>query len=227
MKICHFDFSKPLELKCGSAVLVTENASRFAQYCQDFVCQQGGEEGNFLIDDARQTLSFKKAGSIIFDFFNLSLTDRKIVAGVYDAIEKTATEEYALDYSELRSKIMSFIDLLSIDSPLQIEYNDDFCLQDMLKALKVQPCEEEKPLICKIADYMDAASAFLGIRIFVLVNLRTFVSDDDFSLLLTHIGHSDYSVLFLEKTQYERVSGEPVRIIDNDLCEIIVEDDFV
>lgn len=227
MKICHFDFSKPIELKCGSAVLVAENPNKFLQYCQDFISQQSGGDGSFIVDDDGKTLSFKKFGSIVFDLLNLSLNDKKIITGVYDRIEKIASENYALDYSDIKSRILSFIDMISIDSPLQIEYNADFCLQDVLKAIKVQPCEEDRSFVCKVADYLDATADFLGTRIFVLVNLRTFVNDEDFSMLLTHISHSNYAVLFLERVQYDRVKNESVRIIDNDLCEIIVENEFV
>lgn len=227
MRICHFDFSKPFDMQCGYGVLIAESPIKFSQYCKDFVDQQCGKDGAFIVDADGKTLSFKKSGYIVFDYFNISLNEKKIVSGIYDTIEKTAMQEYQQQYIDIKAKMAAFADLLLLESPLQLEYNADFCVQDILKALKVQPYEEEKTLAESIVDYLDAMAEFLGTRIFVLVGLRLYLNDEEFSLLLKHIGHADYSVLFLERTQYNRVNNEPVRIIDCDFCEIVVEDDIV
>lgn len=227
MKICHFDFSSPFELICGVGVLVVENPHKFTEYCKDFIDQQNGEDGSFIIDYNGDTLSFKKIGQIIFNYFELSLKDKRIVSGVYDELDKIANDDYSQEYAILKSEILKFIDLIAIDSSLQIEYNDIFGLQDILKALKVQPFEDEKTLLESLIDYLDAMANTLGKKLFVLVGLRSYLDDDEFELLLKHIAHASYSVLFLERTQYQRINNEPIRIIDNDFCEIVVEDENI
>lgn len=227
MNICHFDFSKPFELKNGVGVLVVENPEKFVCYCKDFLDQYSGEDGDFIFDENGKNMSFKKCGEIIFDIFNLSFNNKKIIGGVYDNIVATVNDDYYSEYAELKGKILSFVDLVSFDFPLQIEYNAEFTLQEILKVLKVQPSDISISVAEKIADYFDLSSKFAGTKMFVVVNLRTFLSDEDFLSLITHIEYADYSVMFLERTQFKRMKEEPVRIIDNDLCEIIVENEFV
>lgn len=224
MKICHFDFSKPFELKHGSGVLICENPTRFLQYCNDFLLQQKGMDGDFIIQEGDETVAFKKCGNIIFDFFNMSLNDKKIVSGLYRRLSEIVNENMQQEYLQLAGQIVSLLDSVAIDSPVAVEYDLDFEVADIFRATKLKPCEEDRPFIEKIADYLDATAIFCGTKLFVLVNARGYLDNNEFENLLTHISYSPYKVLFLERTQYDRVKGEPMRIIDNDFCEIIVED---
>ncbi len=227
MKICHFDFSAPLELYENAAVLVCENPQKFLGYCNDFLSQQQGEDGDFIIEDNRTSLSFKKSGKILFDLVNLSLSDKKIVAGLYEGLAQIKEDSLQQEYVDLVSRIISFVDELAVDSPMAVDYNADFDFSDILKALKVSPKEENISFVDTLVDYLDASAKFLGTKFFVLVNARTFLCDEEFCSLLTHIGYAQYGVLFLERTQFSRVKNEKVIVIDNDLCEILVDGENV
>lgn len=222
MKVCHFDFSEPFELYKNAAVLVCENSQKFLQYCNDFVAQQDGDDGQFIIQDGQTTVAFKKNGRILFDFLKLSLSDKKIVSGLYSQLELIKESDMQNQYLDLVSRIISFVEELAIESPIQIDYNADFDFGDVLKALKVCPTEEKSSFEEKIIDYLDASAKFLNTKFFVLVNVRTYLTDNGFLNILSHVGYSPYSVLFLERTQFSRVGDEKVLIIDEDLCEIVV-----
>lgn len=222
MNVGHFDFSNPLELYKNAAVLVCENPQRFLRYCNDFISQQNGEDGEFIIKDGQTTLSFKKSGRVLFDFLNLSLSDKKFVAGLYSQLELIKENDMQKQYLDLVSRIVSFVEELAIEAPIQIDYTADFDFGDLLKAIKVCPIEEKSSIEEKIIDYLDLSAKFLNTKFFVLVNVRTYLTDDGFLNILSHVGYSSYSVLFLERTQFSRVSDEKVLIIDEDLCEIVV-----
>ncbi len=223
MKICHYDFSKPFELVSGAGVLVVENANKFVGYCNDFISQQNNDEGEFIIDDNDKPFSFKKNGCIVFDFFNTSLNDKKIISGIYDKINQIVQEEHLQEYCDLVGRMSSFCDLILVDSPLAVEYSADICVQDFLKVMKVLPVETDCTFAEKIVGWLDVQHQFCNVKLFVLVNLQTFLNKEDYKLILEHVGYAPYSVLFLERTQPNRIGAEPIRIIDNDLCEIIVE----
>lgn len=223
MKICHFDFSKPFDITSGVGVLVVENAARFVRYCNDFLAQQNGEDGDFIIDDGEKAFSFKKSGCIIFDYFGMSLSDKKILAGLYEQIKSVIDDAYLQEYYDLISRMSGFCDLISVESPLEVEHNADLSVQDFLKTMKVKPVEHKKSFAENIVDCLDAQAKFVGTKLFVLVNLRSFLDDDEYALLVSHFNYAPYSVLLLERTQCSRANNEPMLIIDNDLCEIVVE----
>jgi len=223
MKICHYDFSTPFDIDSGVGILVVENATKFVQYCNDFFAQQNGENGDFIIDDGDKVFSFKKNGCIVFDYFSMSICDKKILSGLYDQIKISIDDAYLQDYYDLIGRMSGFCDLISIESPIAIDYNADLSIQDFLKTMKVKPIEHKKTLAEKIVDCLDAQAKFVGTKLFVLVNMRAYLDDKDYSLLVSHFNYAPYSVLLLERTQCNRVNNEPMRIIDNDLCEIVVE----
>lgn len=223
MKICHFDFSKPLELKNGAGMLVCENSQRFLQYCTDFLSQQKGADGDFIIQDGDEVQPFKKIGNVVFDLFNVSLNDKKIVAGLYKQLSQIVDDNLQQEYVQLAGQIVTFLDSLAVDSPIAVDYDLDFEIADILKATKLKPREDDCTFIEKVVDYLDATANFCGVKLFVLVNARGYMTDDEFSELLTHVSYSPYEVLFLERMQFNRVKDETIRIIDNDFCEIIVE----
>lgn len=223
MKICHYDFSTPFDIGNGIGVLVVENATKFVRYCNDFLAQQSGEDGDFIIDDGGKTFSFKKSGCIVFDYFGISLCDKKILSGLYDCIKTSIDETYLQEYYDLIGRMSGFCDLISIESPLAVEYNADVSAQDFLKMMKVKPIEHQKAFAENIVDCLDAQAKFVGTKLFVLVNLRAFLNDDEYALLVSHFNYAPYSVLLLERAQCNRANNEPMRIIDNDLCEIVAE----
>ncbi len=223
MKICHYDFSKPFDIGNGVGVLIVENANKFVQYCKDFVAQQNGEDGRFIIDDGDKAFSFKKNGCIVFDFFGLSLCDKKIISGLYEQMKSVVDDKYLQNYYELIGRMSEFCDSLSIESPVEIEYNADLSVYDFLKIMKVKPVEHQKSFAENIADCLDAQAQFVGTKLFVLVNLRAFLDNDEYVLLVSHFNYAPYSVLLLERRQFDRANNEPMLIIDNDLCEIVAQ----
>lgn len=61
---------------------------------------------------------------------------------------------------------------------------------------------------------------YLGDRLFIFVNLRNFISNEDYELLITEVANQSFKLLLIESQEYPSVEREKRLIIDNDLCEI-------
>ena len=71
-----------------------------------------------------------------------------------------------------------------------------------------------------MADYIELIGEFDRPRLFVTVNMRSFVADDEMELFArTVVGHG-YHVLGIESREHPLLSAEKRVIVDADLCEI-------
>lgn len=223
MKISHFDFSEPFELKNNFGILIVENSQKLYEYCCDFLSLQNNDEGDFIISDNNKELSFKKNAYIVFDFFNLSMQDKKIIAGLYSELSKIVDEKYPSEQWEICCKITNLMDKLSLECDYPIEHSEQIFFTDFLKLLKVQPLSIYDSFLEKITNYIDAVASFADIKLLIFVGLRMFLSKEDMLSLIKHVAYSSVNVLMIEKIQPQRLNDETMLIIDKDLCEILVK----
>lgn len=222
MKLCHFDFSEPLAFRDNLAVLVVENVNKMYEYCNDFFMQQRGEEGNFIVIDGEKELSFKKNGVVVFDLFNLSLQDKKITNGLFSLLRRLADEKYTAEQWEIRCKMVALTERLGVECDYPIEFEEDFLFVDLFRSMKVQLKEDYNSLLEKVTSYIDALCAFTDVKLLVIVGLSAFLSQESFALFAEHVAYSALSVLLIEKNQFPFPTDKKTLIIDDDLCEILV-----
>lgn len=222
MKLVHYDFSAPVELKDNFLCLAVENKTLFRKYCADLYLQSQGFDGEFIFLDGEQRLNFGKSGQIIFDLFSLSLKDKKLTNGLYDRLKTISDEKYQAEFALITQSIYSYLDGIGIECDLPIEYSENYFLSDLLKSAKVGFCENFGSLLEKVISYMQAVRDFTDIKALVFVNIRGYFDDAEYAEFLKHIAYSDISVVCIECAQSQRVCNEKILIIDNDMCEILV-----
>ena len=176
----------------------------------------------FICAIAGQRLNFGKSGQIIFDLFSLSLKDKKLTSGLYDCLTSVSDQKYQSEFALIVQQICAYLDHMSAECDLPIEYSENYLLSDLLKSAKVNFSENFDSLLEKVISYIQAIQSFTGIKILVFVNIRGYFDDAEFAELLKHIAYSDISVVCLETVQPQRVGDEKILIIDNDMCEILV-----
>ena len=222
MKLVHYDFSAPVELKDNFLCLAVENKTLFRKYCADLYAQSQGFDGEFIFLDGEQRLNFGKSGQIIFDLFSLSLKDKKLISGLYDCLKSLSDRKYQSEFALIVQQICSYLDRMSTECDLPIEYSENYLLSALLKSAKVGFCENFGSLTEKVISYMQAVGDFTDVKTLVFVNVRGYFDDAEYAEFLKHIAYSDISVVCLECAQPKRVGDEKILIIDDDMCEILV-----
>ena len=56
-------------------------------------------------------------------------------------------------------------------------------------------------------------------RLFIMVNMRTFFSDDEMKIFIESVCLHDFKVLLLESVSFSRLENVRRYTIDEDLCE--------
>lgn len=219
----HFELESKLEI-CNEKinVLVVENNTKFFDYCKELVLQQEGEVGGFILFDERKEYSISKFVKIVFDFFNLDLNDKKMQTSLFTSLSSICQNEMLVEASSLLTNIATFVDKLNTYSDFELDFNEQTPISAIFKAFGVSAKNDSTNLLSALVNYMQFCSKLLGIKLFVFVNLKTFISEKDLQTFYKQIMLDDLNVLLLENTLRPKIDGEYITLIDNDLCEIIV-----
>lgn len=73
----------------------------------------------------------------------------------------------------------------------------------------------------KVIDYMELVREYDRNKLFILVNIRSFIDDMEFEKLLDTILRKKLDVIVLENSERPICINERRFIVDSDLCEII------
>jgi len=107
---------------------------------------------------------------------------------------------------------------LSNRQPTTLEFSD-LDIVAIFRAMNVVFAPSES-LLEHLCDYIDVCSEYRKIALFVFVNLKSYLSEEDLELFYSHLAYYKRNVLLLERCESPLHPMEKVIIIDDDLCEI-------
>ena len=200
--------------------IVVENPKYYYQMVKDFMSQVEGKEGGWIVSENDKPLAINKSVEVLFDFINMNVNQKTLITKIVNEMEQIANKEENInDTMQLLADIERFVMHLNEDFDLSINC-DKLTISQLLKSVGISVSVETDDLIEVIYSYMQLVRQFIGEKLFIFVNLRSFVSQKQFSdFAETIIGHN-YQVIFLENKEYDKIAGENRLIVDQDLCEI-------
>lgn len=141
---------------------------------------------------------------------------------LYSNLEKLSKDKLYIESSELNTQIMSYISRLMYESDYDLCSGSEIDFTSLLKLCDVKFASDSASSLCnRIIGYLRAYTELLKTKLFVFVNLKSFINKLDLVELLKTAAYCKYSILLLENVQREvKLENEVIRIIDNDLCEI-------
>lgn len=116
--------------------------------------------------------------------------------------------------------------VISSNSKLDCKMNylvirkNSITIQELCKLFDLKIEVESETFLEKIIDYISTCSEYQNIKVFVFVNLKTFLSPEDLKLFYKYVFNNKIQVLLLENSEHYILNEEIITIIDNDLCEI-------
>ena len=220
MRLSHYDLETPIELSEDIVnVLVIENPALMSKLISDMVAQSNNLDGGFTLWDKGSVISLPKTTDVIINPFSADINRREILAQLYSMMKHDALgEDMYMHTNKLLSDIENgFQTIINRQNP-NIE-SDPPDVVGMFKLMNVR-FEVSDSLLAKLCDYMDICNEYLKIRLFIFVNLKSFLSESELYQLYTHSSYRKHTLLLVENRQYKTIEMETVRIIDESLCEI-------
>lgn len=110
-------------------------------------------------------------------------------------------------------------------SKIAFDFSCDICypkltIGSVLKAAGPEIREDHDSLGERLVDYMELVTEFDRKKLFVTLNLRSYISDTEAALLMQTVLAHGYSLLMLESSEHPRLPEEQRYIVDQELCEI-------
>lgn len=204
--------------KCCSIVL--EKQELFYRVLEDLTQQIQGEEGAAVLSEEDKLLSFAKNGEVLSQFVPFDMNKKALLTKITAKLNQLAvTEQFYERTQELLTEWEKYLIELSMELIGNFEFSK-ISADSMLKAAGLQIDDQYDNLGEELLDYFELVQEYEGRKLFVLVNLRSYMSDDDMEEFMENVLVRGIQLLMLEGAERKVLQSEKRYIVDADLCLI-------
>lgn len=220
MMLTHPLLQSPIKFQENTVpILVVENGQLFRQLIADLFSQENGEPGEFALSENTDLIEIGKTVQITLNPLFPELDGRRILTKIQQ-MAVTAAEDQPAKTAECLAAVNDFGAVITAAIPFDIAFSEMENAEDLVKALAFHINTEGMPIPEQLLEMMRLHRECFRKRLFVFVNLKAFLSENEITLFYQSVFYEKLSVLLLESGQKEPVrSCEEMRIIDKDLCE--------
>lgn len=223
MKLVHPDFFFQIELSETKVTnIIIESPDVFESMLNELYNQTLGNEGKWVLSNNSTPIEIKKYSEIILNPFNLDINNKRLLAKLYENIKNNATKtDLYIKWIELYPKVSEVLDELIEDFDYNFEYDDEIEIKELLKLVNLRLNIETSDSLEKMIDYMNLHNSILETKLFILVNIHSFYTQDKLKYLYEQAFYKKYYLLLLECKAADTVEILEKRyIIDKDGCVI-------
>lgn len=204
--------------------LVVENKELFAKLAKDFVNQADGDNGEFQLFEGVKDFTFSTSVFVVSDVLRIDINNRRIITKLHDTLSKEVKTTHFEEIFKIRNDIFELLETISEEASDDLIFDEVSDVVSLFKMGNLRFNSSETSIVGVLIEYAKCLFSYLKIKLLVVVNLRSYLSDDEYDEFMKYCSYNEFSVLCLEagatnssKTfdkQYKKV------IIDEDLCEI-------
>lgn len=223
MKLAHHLLELPFEISSEWVnVLVVEDEKSFYLMCADIYAQINGGEGQFVLSDVDKSVSFSKSCLFLYNYFSFDCSDKKICIGLHKELQELQEKNFPLEFLKINSAILGLFERLNAESEFPIDYSDEIGFLNLLKLYGVCFENDSEGLLSQLVAFIKISTFYLSVKCVFLLNVKSFLSKEEIKELYHEAGLACVPLFLLENCQRDKLDGEIIRIIDKDLCEIVV-----
>lgn len=199
--------------------LVVENKKLFFDMVNELSVQSDGIHGKWILSVQDRPMEFCKYADVTVQFAPFQLNRKSLLTKLYSALDKKAVlaENYLMT-EELLGNLERYIFQLSEELTFEISCKK-LSIGTIIRALAPEVEERDQKPLEKIFSYMELVREFDRDRLFIMVNMRAYFSDDDMEKFTESVCLHDFKLLLLESSALKTLKYTKRFLIDEDLCE--------
>jgi CRISPR-associated protein Csn2 len=202
--------------------VIIENKKSYINFLNDFLMRLKGEKSDVIFSQNFEEINLQKYAEIISDYLYITENDKSILSKMYSVFENSANEsEFMNKRNEINSLFCGFIESISEDCSVAVEYSDSPDFKQLLKSFNVRINDECNDSLCeKIINYVKLKSSLIGTQVFIFVNLKSFLTSEELNEMYKCFLYNKLIVIVVESAEVSRLKAEKTVLIDDDLCRI-------
>lgn len=222
MRLVHYELTEAiLDENTAFTEWIIESPDIFSEYIQELNGQLAGEEGRFVLSENNKELDLEKKADMVINPFSVDVNSRKILNKLYQELTGLSREEQMHTKTlELFRHIQEYMLDLEQCTSYILEFDQEIDIAALLKAVNVHYEMKDVDFLEKIVQYIKIMAAVAGTKLFVIVNLRSYLTDLQMQNLIQECEYQDIKILFIENQQRSCMKRGKRYIIDIDKCEI-------
>ena len=186
MRLIHFELSgEILSDKVGFTEWIIESPDIFSEYVLELSDQIAGSEGRFVLSEKDKELDLAKKADVIFNPLTVDVNSRKILSKLYLELSNLSNgEQMYIKTVELLRHLQEYMLDLEQCTEYILEFDQEIDISALLKAVNIRYETKDMDFQERLIQYMKILAAMAGIKVFIFVNLRSYMTDHQMQELI-------------------------------------------
>lgn len=163
----------------------------------------------------------------VSDFISFDIANKNIISKIYKYIETNISTqlEKRIKFDELVLKFTNGFMKFLYDINIELDCEETIEVKDALGMIKIKPLiSDEFSILEKLIQYVNICAELKLIKLLVLVNVKSYLSQIDLVAFYKHCIYKGINVLLLESHHVDDLlEYEKKVLIDKDFCDIIIK----
>ncbi len=199
--------------------LVIENKRLFYEMVNSLMLQADGQKGKFVLSISNKPVEFGKYADVTVQFAPFQLNRKHLLTKLYATLEQEALQaENYMKTRDILSNLETYIHTLAAPLPFEISCQK-LSVNAIIRALSPEIEAENQNSLEKIFAYMELVRELDRERLFIMVNMRTYFSDEEITYFVESACLHDFKLLLLESYSFPILKNTKRYTVDEDLCE--------
>lgn len=220
MKLIYKDMGHTLRFDGGYInELIVENKRLFFNMVSSIVMQADGARGDWVLSVSDKSVEFSKYVDVTVQFAPFQINRKSLLTKLYAALEQRAllAENYP-ETVELLGKIEGYVFQLAEYFPFEIDCTK-LTIGTIIKAISPEIEGNENDVLEKVFSYMELVRELDKDKLFIMINMRTYFSNEEMERFIESACLHDFKLLLLESSSLSALKNTKRYIVDSDLCE--------
>ena len=220
MKLVYTNMGHILRFDAGYVnELIIENKKMFFDVVDSMHRQAEGLHGDCVLSVSDRPVEFSKYADLTVQFAPFQINRKSLLTKLNAALEKNAqSPETYSKTGEMLGELERYILELSGDLPFEINCQK-FAIGPIIRALAPEIEENDKSPIEKVFAYMELVREFDRDKLFIMVNMRSYFSDEEMEKFTESASLHGFKILLLESYEASKLNNTKRFVVDADLCE--------